>query len=78
MKENVDTAQVAKRVGVFRLYSVVTAQREGKRRNMKSKKKLIIKKNNYTRKQKMVIADKVFHLTEKDALEDFNKLKQIG
>ena len=34
MKENIDTAQVAKRVGVFRLYSVVTAQREGKRRNM--------------------------------------------
>ena len=78
MKENIDTAQVAKRVGVFRLYSVVTAQREGKRRNMKSKKKLIIKKNNYTRKQKAVIADKVFHLTEKDALDDFNKLKQIG
>ena len=46
MKENVDEA---KRVGVFRLYSVVTAQREGKRRNMKSKKKLIIKKICYAR-----------------------------
>jgi len=36
------------------------------------------KKHNYTKKQKQKIADKIYTLTEKDVLEDFNKLREIG
>ena len=37
-----------------------------------------IKKNTYTIKQRQKIADKVYDITEKDVLEDFNKLQEIG
>ena len=36
------------------------------------------KKNNYTRKQKQKISNKIYELTEKNVLEDFTKLRQIG
>jgi hypothetical protein len=45
---------------------------------MKTQKNYKFKKNNYTKKQKQKIADKIYNLTEKDVLEDFNKLREIG
>jgi len=45
---------------------------------MKSQKKLIIKKHNYTRKQKQRITGKVYSITDKEVEEDFNRLVQIG
>jgi len=41
------------------------------------RKKSIIK-NKYTRKQKQKIADKINDFTEKDVLDDFKKLQEIG
>ena len=43
-----------------------------------TQKKYKFKKNNFTRKQKQKLADKIYNLTEKDVLEDFNKLREIG
>jgi hypothetical protein len=43
-----------------------------------TQKKYKFKKNNFTRKQKQKIADKIYNLTENDVLEDFNKLRTIG
>jgi len=44
----------------------------------KTRKTYNLKKNNYTKKQKQAIANKVYNLTDKDVLDDFNKLKEIG
>jgi hypothetical protein len=44
----------------------------------KTQKKNKFRKNNYTIKQKQKIANKIYNLTEKDVLEDFNKLREIG
>lgn len=45
---------------------------------MKTQKNYKFKKNNYTKKQKQTIANKIYNLTEKDVLEDFNKLREFG
>ena len=44
---------------------------------MKTQKNYKFKKNNYTKKQKQTITNKIYNLTEKDVLEDFNKLREI-
>lgn len=49
-----------------------------KQSQTKTKKIHNFKKNNYTKKQKQKLADKIYKLTEKDVLEDFNKLREIG
>jgi len=43
-----------------------------------TQKKYKFKKNNYTKKQKQKIANKIYELTEKDVVEDFKKLCEIG
>lgn len=40
--------------------------------------KLIIKKNNYTKKQKQKIASKIKNITEEEALEEFKNLKEMS
>jgi hypothetical protein len=46
---------------------------------MKSKtKKIKLKPNRYTRRQKQKIADKIYNFTDKEVLEDFEKLREIG
>jgi hypothetical protein len=45
---------------------------------MKTKKNYKFKKNNYTRKQKQKISNKIYELTEENVLDDFNKLREIG
>ena len=45
--------------------------------NMKTKKKGL-KKNNYTRRQKEQIADKIYNISDKDVEDEFNKLVEIG
>ena len=44
----------------------------------KTQKKYKFKKNNYTKRQKQIISNKIYDLTEKDVLDDFNKLREIG
>lgn len=44
----------------------------------KTQKNYRFKKNNYTKKQKQKIAHKIYNLTERDVIEDFNKLREIG
>jgi len=44
----------------------------------RTKKNQKFKKNNYTKKQKQKLANKIYNLTEKDVFEDFNKLHEIG
>lgn len=44
---------------------------------MKTKKKSL-KKNNYTRRQKEQIADKIYNISDKDVEDEFNKLVEIG
>lgn len=39
---------------------------------------MILKKNKYTLKQKQKIVDKIYDFDDKDVLEDFNKLVEIG
>jgi len=41
-------------------------------------KKFTLKKNNYTRKQKTRISDKIYNISNKDVLDDFNNLVKIG
>jgi hypothetical protein len=41
-------------------------------------KRSALKKNNYTLKQRERISDKIYELTEKDVLEDYQKLVEIG
>ena len=45
---------------------------------MRTQKRKGIIKNTYTRKQKQKIADKIYSISDKDVLDDFNKLKEIG
>lgn len=41
-------------------------------------RKLKLKKNNYTRKQKTNISSQIYNISDKDVLDDFNKLVEIG
>ena len=45
---------------------------------MRTQKRKGIIKNKYTRKQKERITDKIYNISDKDVLEDFLKLKEIG
>jgi hypothetical protein len=45
---------------------------------MRTQKRKGIIKNSYTRKQKERITDKIYNISDKDVLEDFLKLKEIG
>jgi len=54
-------------------------QKTRKTRKTRTQKETITyKKNNYTRKQKQQISDKIYDLTDKDVLDDYNKLCEIG
>jgi hypothetical protein len=52
--------------------------RKTKRKKNSDTNNRIYKKNNYTRKQKKQISDKIYDLTDKDVMDDYNKLCEIG
>ena len=41
-------------------------------------KKVSLKKNNYTRKQKLRLVDQIYPISDEDVLTDFNKLVEFG
>ena len=45
---------------------------------MSTKRKTKLRKNNYTKKQKMRIAEQVYNITDKEVEQDYANLVEIG
>ena len=58
--------------------TIKTNAKTKKTKKYQKHSKLIMKKNNYTKKQKKNIAKQIFSITKEEAITDFKKLQEVG